>query len=50
MVGTIGLLVIATMLGIVGDEEPNGQTLQRLYVRGEEPGGQHLLHVWAFTA
>lgn len=30
-------------------ENANGQTLQRLYVRGEEPSGQHVLHVWAFT-
>lgn len=30
-------------------ENADGRTLHRLYVRGETPGGQHVLHVWAFT-
>lgn len=30
-------------------ENADGRTLHRLYVRGQAPGGQHVLHVWAFT-
>lgn len=30
-------------------ENAAGRTLRRLYVRGEASGGQHVLHVWAFT-
>lgn len=30
-------------------ENADGRSLHRLYVRGEAPDGQHVLHVWAFT-